>query len=111
LIQEQQYDIVSAMLAHAQEVLGPGVFSAEVAAALEARLRLDWGGQAVYVKKVAVDVVARRRAIRERYDMTNRRELQAEFGISRGQFYKDLRSGYDEAVESPLSVERRLRRR
>lgn len=110
-MQEQQYDIVSAMLAEAQALLGSEVFSADVATALEARLRLNWGGQAVYVKKVAVDVVARRRAIRERYDMTNRRELQAEFGISRGQFYKDLRSGYDEATESPVSVERRLRRR
>lgn len=59
---------------------------------LERKMRLDWGGQAVYVKKVSVNVAERRRAIKERYNMTNRKELQVEFGISRGQFYKDLRA-------------------
>lgn len=93
----QQYDIVSSMIQMARAVLGDDAVSNEAARKLESRLRLEWGGQAVYVKKVGGDVEARRKAIRERYDMTNRRELQAEFGISRGQFYKDLRSGDDAA--------------
>ncbi|NGZ86421.1 Mor transcription activator family protein [Duganella aceris] len=95
--QEQQYDIVSAMIQEARALLGAEVLADDVVCKLEARLRRDWGGQAVYVKKIAVDVEARRQAIRARYNMTNRRELQAEFGISRGQFYKDLRSA-DEAA-------------
>jgi hypothetical protein len=95
--QEQQYDIVSSMIHEARDLVGAAVLTDDVVNKLEARLRLEWGGQAVYVKKIAVDVEARRQAIRERYNMTNRRELQAEFGISRGQFYKDLRSA-DEAA-------------
>jgi hypothetical protein len=95
--QEQQYDIVSAMIHEARALLGTAVLSDDIVTKLEGALRLAWGGQAVYVKKIAVDVEARRQAIRARYNMTNRRELQAEFGISRGQFYKDLRSA-DEAA-------------
>ncbi|SDH41243.1 MULTISPECIES: Mor transcription activator family protein [unclassified Duganella] len=96
-MQEQQYDIVTAMIEQARALLGADALPDTMASELEARLRLEWGGQAVYVKKVAIDVEARRQAIRARYDMTNRRELQAEFGISRGQFYKDLRSADDAA--------------
>ncbi|NYE62199.1 DNA invertase Pin-like site-specific DNA recombinase [Duganella sp. 1224] len=111
MIEEVQCDIVTAMLNEVRLLLGDEVFHAAVEKVLEAKLRIDWGGQAVYVKKVAIDVHARRRAIRAKYDGTNRRQLQLEFGISRGQFYKDLRSGIDPAVESPISLERRLRRR
>lgn len=117
MIQEQQYDIVSAMIHEARAslaaaLLTDGVVSAlepqtlfvaalladDAVRALEARLRLEWGGQAVYVKKIAIDVEARRQAIRERYNMANRRELQAEFGIGRAQFYQDLRSGDEPGV-------------
>jgi len=94
---QEQYDIVSAMIYEARSLLGAELLPDHLVSKLEAQLRLQWGGQAVYVKKIAVDVEARRQAIRARYNMTNRRELQAEFGISRGQFYKDLRSG-DEAA-------------
>lgn len=97
MIQEEQYDIVSSMIHDVRTLLGAAVLAEDVLRALEARLRLEWGGQAVYVKKIAVDVEARRQAIRARYNMSNRRELQEEFGISRGQFYKDLRSA-DEAA-------------
>lgn len=92
-MQEQQSDIVTAMIQELTDVLGIAVVSEEVARTLEAKLRLDWGGQAVYVKKVAVDVEARAKDIRTRYNMVNRRELQAKWGISRGQFYKILRGG------------------
>lgn len=110
MIQEQQYDIVSSMLHEARAALGADVMTDAVARQLEARLRVEWGGQAVYVKKVAVDVEARRQAIRARYNMSNRRELQAEFGISRGQFYKDLRAGSDlEGVSSFRRKETRHR--
>jgi Mor family transcriptional regulator len=98
MIQEQQYDIVSAMIHEARTLLGADVMVDEIVRQLEARLRLEWGGQAVYVKKVNLDVEARRQAIRTRYDMTNRRELQAEFGISRTQFYQALRGGDEPTV-------------
>lgn len=93
MIQEQQYDIITAILHEVRGELGGCIVSEDAERGLEARLRLQWGGQAVYVKKVAVDVEARAQAIRSRYNMVNRRELQAEFNISRGQFYKILKGG------------------
>lgn len=93
MTQEQQYDIVTAMILEVRDVLGSAVVSESAMKALESKLRLDWGGRPAYVKKVAVDVEARALAIRTRYNMVNRRELQEEFGISRGQFYKILRGG------------------
>lgn len=90
---EQQPDIISAMFSTVRSALGGVIVSEEIEKSIEAKLRLDFGGQAVYVKKVAVDVEARARSIRSRYNMVNRRELQAEFGISRGQFYKILKGG------------------
>jgi Mor family transcriptional regulator len=93
MMQDQRGDIVSAMIEEVRQVLGGTIVSAEAEKALEEKLRLDWGGQAVYVKKVAVDVEARARDIRTRYNMVNRRELQAYWNISRGQFYKILRGG------------------
>jgi Mor family transcriptional regulator len=56
-------------------------------------MRTTWGGQEVYIKKSSVDQEARALAIRTRYNLRNRRELQAEFQISRGQFYKIIKSG------------------
>ncbi|MYM65442.1 hypothetical protein GTP45_01165 [Pseudoduganella sp. FT55W] len=88
---DQTYDIVSALLQELRAVPELALCD-DILQKLERKMRLDWGGQAVYVKKVSVNVVERRRAIKARYNMTNRRELQAEFGISRGQFYKDLRA-------------------
>jgi Mor family transcriptional regulator len=93
MIQEQQCDIVTAMIQEVTEVLGAVVVSESVARALESKLRLDWGGQEVYVKKGTVDVEARALDIRTRYNMVNRRELQAKWNISRGHFYKILRGG------------------
>lgn len=93
MIQEQQCDIVTAMIQEVTEVLGAVVISEAVAKALESKLRLDWGGQEVYVKKGVVDVEARALDIRTRYNMVNRRELQAKWGVSRGHFYKILRGG------------------
>ena len=104
MIEDTQGDIVSAVVRELRSMAGSGVvLLQEHVDALERKLRIDWGGQALYVKKVAVDVAARRAAIYSRYDMTNRRELQAEFGISRGQFYKDLRAAAKEAAEAARS--------
>lgn len=91
MMQEQQYDIITAILHEVRSELGGSIVSDDDERRLEARLRLQWGGQAVYVKKVAIDIEARAQAIRSRYNMVNRRELQAEFNISRGQFYKILK--------------------
>ncbi len=92
-MQEQQQDIVTVMLAEVREILGGTIISIDVERELEERLRLQWGGQAVYVKKVVVDVEARNHDIRTSYNMVNRRELQAKWNISRGQFYKILKGG------------------
>lgn len=92
MMQEQQYDIVTAMLQAVRDVLGDA-FPEDAEKILEQMLRQEWGGQAVYVKKTAVDIEARALAIRTRYNMVNRRQLQAEFGITRGHFYKILRGG------------------
>lgn len=80
------------MIEETRLLLGDDTLTAELIVKLEGTLRLAWGGQAVYVKKVAIDVAARRKAIKAEYNMANRRELMAKYGISRGQFYKDLRA-------------------
>lgn len=90
-MQTQEVDIIGVMLGAVRDTLGLSVFTPETEKAIEAKLRMRWGGQEVYVKKSDVDVHARARAIRTRYNMCNRRELQDEFGISRAQFYKILK--------------------
>jgi len=88
----QEADIVSMMLNEVRETLGTS-FTPETELAVEAKLRHMWGGQEVYIPKVKrdVDVQARAEDIRRRYNMCNRRELQAEYGISRTNFYRILK--------------------
>jgi Mor family transcriptional regulator len=88
-MQNQEIDIIGDMLGAVRDALG-AAFTAEDEKAIETRLRLSWGGQDVYVKKQDVDAHARALAIRARYNMCNRRELMAEYGLSRGHFYKIL---------------------
>ena len=90
-MQTNEGDIVNAMLATVRDVLGDGIMLPAVEKAIETKLRLAWGGNDVYVRKL--DTEARAREIRTRYNMCNRRELQAEFGISRAYFYKILKGG------------------
>lgn len=86
-------DIVTSMLGAMRQILGGGTISPDAERMLEEKLRHDWGGQAVYVKKQSVDVEARARDIRSRYNGLNRMELQATWNISRGLFYQILRGG------------------
>ncbi len=78
------------MLNAVRESLG-ALFTPEAEQKIETKLRNMWGGQDVYVKKQDVDAHARALDIRKRYNMCNRRELQAEYGLSRGHFYKILK--------------------
>lgn len=89
-MQSEQIDIVSDFM---RVISGtPGVAIAGDAAKLvEATLRIRWGGQEAYVKKTAVDPEERARLIKAEYNGRNRRELQAHWGLSRAQFYKDLK--------------------
>ncbi len=91
MMQNQQDDIVAAMLDVVREALGANGFPDDVERGVEQRLRREWGGQEVYVKKIDLDIAARSLAIRTKYNMCNRRELQLEYGISRSQFYKILK--------------------
>lgn len=88
-----QIDIVGDVLGAVRETLGPTSFPESAERAIEARMRVKWGGQDAYVKKTDVDVEARAIAIRTKYNMCNRRELMEEYGISRAQFYKILKGG------------------
>jgi Mor family transcriptional regulator len=88
---DKRQDIVTEMMSEVRSLLGGAIVSPRAEQALEARLRLNWGGQLVYVKKTAVDAEARAAAIRARYNQANRQELMQEFGISRAQFYRILR--------------------
>lgn len=92
-MQNQSIDIIGDFLSVVRDTLGLGAFTPEAEKAVEVEIRMRWGGQEAYIKKTDVDVAARALAIRERYNMCNRRELQAEFGISRAQFYKILKGG------------------
>jgi len=89
--QVQEIDIIGAMLAAVRESLG-AVFTPEAEKEIETKLRTCWGGERVYVKK-QTDAHARASEIRARYDMCNRRELMAEYGLSRGHFYKIIAGG------------------
>ncbi len=88
---QTQIDIVGDVLATIRATLGPEFFPCEMERAVEAKIRFKWGGQEVYVKKI--DVEARDKAIRARYNMCNRRELMAEFGVARTHFYRILKGG------------------
>lgn len=90
-MQQQQLDIIGAIFAEMRATLGEASFPAALGREMENRLRLSWGGQAVYVKKSDVDFDARSVEIRQRYNGKNRLELQEEFGISRSQFYRMLK--------------------
>lgn len=89
----QELDIIGVMLGAVRESLGEGVFTPDTERLIETKLRMRWGGQEVYVKKTDVDLHARALAIRTRYNMCNRRELQEEYGLSRARFYKILKGG------------------
>lgn len=84
-------DIVTSMLGAMRQILAGGVVTDDAERLIEQKLRLEWGGQAVYVKKVAVDTEARDHDIRTRYNGLNRLELQATWNISRALFYKIIR--------------------
>lgn len=86
-------DIVGDFLGVVRAALGQMAFPADTERTVETQLRQRWGGQEAYIKKNDIDVDARALAIRSRYNMVNRRELMAEFGISRAQFYKILKGG------------------
>lgn len=86
-------DIVAYMLHELRAVLGAEVITTEVRRALESKLRIEWGGQEVYVKKTGNVADERAQAIRDQYNMCNRRELMEEYGISRGHFYKIVKGG------------------
>lgn len=86
----ENMDFIGAVMAEMRASLGSLLLTG-TEREIEARLRTAWGGQAVYIKKSCVDTEARDRAIRARYNMRNRDELQREFGISKGQFYRILK--------------------
>ena len=92
-MQQHQLDIIGAIIEEMRATLGDDVFSANAGKQMETRLRLAWGGQAVYVKKSDVDTDARAVQIRQRYNGKNRLDLQEEFGVSRSQFYRMLKGG------------------
>ena len=86
-------DIVGSFLDLVGATLGLDAFPLEKQRAVDAMLRLRWGGQEVYIKKTDVDAEARAEAVRTRYNGRNRKELMAEFNISRSQFYKIIKGG------------------
>jgi Mor family transcriptional regulator len=90
----QEIDIIAAMLATVRDEVGP-LLTPDVERSIDGKLRIMWGGQDVYIAKFKkeVDVQARALDIRKRYNMCNRRELQAEYGLSRTHFYKILKGG------------------
>lgn len=52
-------------------------------------VREKWGGHEIYVKKR--DSEARVSQIRSEFNGRNRVELQQKYGISKGQFYRDIK--------------------
>lgn len=90
-------DIVADVLVTVEAELGARL-APEKRTAIEEKIRHVWGGQEVYVKKGDAYVwrgseggLARDQDIRARYNGRNRRELMAEYGIGRTQFYKIIK--------------------
>lgn len=91
----QEIDIITAMLATVRDEVGP-LLTPAIERQIDGKMRIMWGGQDVYIakfKKSEINVQARALDIRTRYNMCNRRELQAEYGLSRSHFYKILKGG------------------
>lgn len=86
-------DIVGCFVSLVGATLGPSIFTPEKQRQIDAMLRLQWGGQEVYIKKSDIDAEARAEAVRAKYNGRNRKELMAEYNISRSQFYKIIKGG------------------
>ncbi|AWL04297.1 Mor transcription activator family protein [Massilia oculi] len=84
---QNENDIVGAFVNLVGATLGLSVFPPEKQQLIDSMLRMQWGGQEVYVKKSNVDPEARAVEIRAKYNGRNRKELMAEYNISRTQFY------------------------
>ncbi len=85
---QNEHDIVGAFVNLVGATLGVGVFTPEKQRIVDAMLRLQWGGQEVYVKKHNIDPEARALAVKAKYNGRNRKELMLEYNISRSQFYR-----------------------
>ena len=90
---QNEHDIVGAFVSLVGATLGLGVFPPEKQRIVDTMLRMQWGGQEVYVKKHNVDPEARALEIKAKYNGRNRKELMLEYNISRSQFYRFIKGG------------------
>jgi len=88
---QNEHDIVGAFVSLVGATLGLGVFTPEKQRMVDTMLRMQWGGQEVYVKKHNVDPEARALEIKAKYNGRNRKELMLEYNISRSQFYRFIK--------------------
>lgn len=84
-------DIIGDFFNQVRAVLGIDPFPPHAAQAIEQRMRATWGGERAYIRKLECEI--RSEAIRREFNGKNRHELQAKYGISKGQFYRDLKGG------------------
>ena len=92
-MQREHIDVVGYLIGLVGATLGLEIFPPEKQREVDSQVRLQWGGQEVYIKKNDVDAEARLVAIRAKFNGRNRIELQTEYGISRSQFYRIINGG------------------
>ena len=87
----EHIDVVGYLIGLVGATLGLELFPPEKQREVDSLVRLQWGGQEVYIKKNDVDAEARSVAIRAKFNGRNRVELQTEYGIGRTQFYRIIK--------------------
>jgi Mor family transcriptional regulator len=81
---------IQSLLSAISGVVGEGSFSEQHAEQITRQICCDWGGAEVYIPKV--DPLRRERVMRK-FNGRNRKEVCAEEGLSKSQFYEILKGG------------------
>lgn len=84
-------DLIRYMIALLQHAFGENSFTENVAEQMECQVRSKYGGQAVYIAKRSSEV--RREQVLRKFNGRNRKEVCAELGLSKAQFYRILKGG------------------
>ena len=85
-------DLIQDLIKMVQHALGENSFSENFSEQIERQLYADYGGQAVYIPKVA-NREARRDAVLREFNGRNRREVCGRHRLSKSQFYRMLKGG------------------
>lgn len=90
-MQSEHVDVVGHLIELVGATLGMDIFPIEKQRLVDSMMRLQWGGQEVYIKKSDIEPDVRAVAIRAKFNGRNRHELMLAYNISRSQFYRIIK--------------------